>query len=92
MKALHVTIVSDVICPWCYIGKRRFEKAVRALGGEVETTLSWQPFELNPQMPREGMDRKAYRIAKSAVGLSQRKWMRASWRSEPAKVLLSGSI
>ena len=64
MKALHVTIVSDVICPWCYIGKRRFEKAVRALGGEVETTLSWQPFELNPQMPREGMDRKAYRIAK----------------------------
>ena len=68
MKLLHVTIVSDVICPWCYIGKRRFEKAVRALGGEVETHVAWQPFELNPGMPREGMDRKGYRIAKFGSG------------------------
>lgn len=64
MKLLRVTIVSDVVCPWCYIGKRRLDKAVRALGGEVDTNVAWQPFELNPQMPREGIDRKAYRIAK----------------------------
>lgn len=64
MKQLNVSIVSDVVCPWCYIGKRRFEKALVALGGEVNAKVSWQPFALNPQMPREGMDRKAYRIVK----------------------------
>jgi predicted DsbA family dithiol-disulfide isomerase len=61
---LSVSIVSDVVCPWCYIGKRRFEKALLAVNGEVNPKITWQPFELNPQMPRAGIDRKAYRIAK----------------------------
>ncbi|HSH38312.1 MAG TPA: DsbA family oxidoreductase [Chthoniobacterales bacterium] len=64
MTQLSVSIVSDVVCPWCYIGKRRFEKALLALNRNVTSKVSWQPFELNPQMPREGMYRKAYRIAK----------------------------
>jgi predicted DsbA family dithiol-disulfide isomerase len=61
---LHVDVVSDVICPWCFIGKRRLEKALRALGDQVEAQVVWHPFELNPEMPREGIDRRGYREAK----------------------------
>jgi predicted DsbA family dithiol-disulfide isomerase len=61
---VHVDVVSDVICPWCFIGKRRLEKALRTLPGDVETQVVWHPFELNPEMPRAGIDRRAYRQAK----------------------------
>jgi predicted DsbA family dithiol-disulfide isomerase len=61
---LTVDVISDVICPWCYIGKRRLERAVAALAGRHEVRVRWHPFQLNPGMPREGMDRKAYRTAK----------------------------
>jgi predicted DsbA family dithiol-disulfide isomerase len=61
---LTVDVISDVICPWCYVGKRRLEKAVRALGGRHEVRVRWHPFQLNPQMPKEGMDRQDYRAAK----------------------------
>jgi predicted DsbA family dithiol-disulfide isomerase len=61
---LHVDVVSDVICPWCFIGKRRLEKALRALAPQVEPQVVWHPFELNPEMPREGTERRAYRRAK----------------------------
>jgi predicted DsbA family dithiol-disulfide isomerase len=61
--ALTVDVISDVICPWCYIGKRRLEKAM-ALAGRQDVRVRWHPFQLNPQMPREGMSRRAYRMAK----------------------------
>jgi predicted DsbA family dithiol-disulfide isomerase len=61
---LTVDVISDVICPWCYIGKRRLEKAINALAGRREVRVRWHPFELNPQMPKGGMDRRAYRTAK----------------------------
>jgi len=61
---LTVDIISDVVCPWCFIGKRRLEKALRALGGRHGIRITWRPFELNPDVPREGIDRKAYREAK----------------------------
>jgi predicted DsbA family dithiol-disulfide isomerase len=57
---LTIDIYSDVICPWCYIGKRRLEKG---LAGQ-SATVRWHPFELNPDMPREGVERRAYRIKK----------------------------
>jgi predicted DsbA family dithiol-disulfide isomerase len=57
---LSIDVYSDVICPWCFIGKRRLEKA---LAGRV-ATISWHPFQLNPDMPAEGVERKAYRIKK----------------------------
>jgi predicted DsbA family dithiol-disulfide isomerase len=57
---LTIDVISDVICPWCFIGKRRLEKA---LGGRP-ATVRWHPFQLNPDMPREGIDRKSYRIRK----------------------------
>ena len=59
---LTVDVISDVICPWCYIGKRRLEKAIAAHGGPVK--LRWLPFQLNPGMPKEGISRKEYRIKK----------------------------
>jgi predicted DsbA family dithiol-disulfide isomerase len=62
--AVIVDVTSDVICPWCYIGKRRLERAVRDLGGRHEVHVRWLPFQLNPAMPTEGMDRRAYRTAK----------------------------
>ncbi len=61
--ALTVDVISDVICPWCYIGKRRLEKAM-GLAGRRDVRVRWHPFQLNPQMPREGMSRRAYRTAK----------------------------
>jgi predicted DsbA family dithiol-disulfide isomerase len=61
---LTVDVTSDVICPWCYIGKRRLEKAVTALADPAGVRVRWHPFQLNPSMPREGMNRKEYRTAK----------------------------
>src|SRR6185436_7140798 len=63
-KRLTVEIASDVICPWCYIGKRRLEKALAQLGPEVEVELRWLPFQLNPDMPPGGIARAEYRRAK----------------------------
>jgi len=61
---VKVEIVSDVICPWCYIGKRRFEKALALVQDELEVEVAWRPFQLNPDMPRQGMPRAEYRKAK----------------------------
>src|SRR3954468_1484564 len=63
-KRLTVGVASDVICPWCYIGKRRLEKAMAGLAGELEIELHWLPFQLNPDMPAGGMPRAEYRRAK----------------------------
>jgi predicted DsbA family dithiol-disulfide isomerase len=63
VKPLQVEVASDVICPWCYIGKRRLEKAL-LLVPELEFEVRWLPFQLNPDMPKEGMARAAYREAK----------------------------
>jgi predicted DsbA family dithiol-disulfide isomerase len=63
-KPLLIEIASDVICPWCYIGKRRLEKALESLKGEVDARIEWLPFQLNPGMPVEGVARAEYRRAK----------------------------
>jgi predicted DsbA family dithiol-disulfide isomerase len=63
-KPLLIEIASDVICPWCYIGKRRLEKALESLKGEVEARIEWLPFQLNPDMPAGGVVRADYRRAK----------------------------
>jgi predicted DsbA family dithiol-disulfide isomerase len=57
---LTIDVISDVICPWCFIGKRRLEKALNGRPADVR----WHPFQLNPDMPREGIERKTYRIRK----------------------------
>ena len=64
MKKITIEVASDVVCPWCYIGKRRLEKALDLLKGEVEVDIRWLPFQLNPDMPKEGVPREEYRKAK----------------------------
>jgi predicted DsbA family dithiol-disulfide isomerase len=61
---LDVEVVSDVICPWCWVGKRRLEKAIALLGPDARATVTWRPFQLNPSMPKPGMDRRQYIRAK----------------------------
>jgi predicted DsbA family dithiol-disulfide isomerase len=59
---LVVDVTSDLICPWCFVAKRRLEKASSILGKTLE--IRWHPFQLNPEMPVEGLDRRLYRSAK----------------------------
>lgn len=61
---MKIEIVSDVVCPWCYIGKRRLEKALAVVGGDERPEVTWLPFQLNPGMPPAGMPRAEYRRAK----------------------------
>jgi len=56
---VHIDVVSDVVCPWCYIGKHRLERAL-ALTPETATEVEYRPYFLNPWIPREGIDRKTY--------------------------------
>ena len=59
LKPLQIDIVSDVVCPWCYIGKRRIENAL-ALTPDVPVEINWRPFFLNSWVPREGISRDEY--------------------------------
>ncbi len=61
---IQIDIISDVICPWCFIGKRRLEVAVATLNRQHEVRVRWFPFQLNPQMPQEGISRREYRTKK----------------------------
>ena len=59
---LTVDVISDVICPWCFIGKRRLEKAISQFSEPVQ--VHWQAYQLNPDLPRAGVSRRDYRIKK----------------------------
>ena len=56
--ALHVEVIADLVCPFCYIGKRRFDQAMQAVQGPSD--ISWYPYQLNPDMPEEGMSLHDY--------------------------------
>ncbi len=62
-EPLTIDVVSDVVCPWCFLGKRRLESAVRASGG-APIVVRWRPFQLDPSIPAGGMDRRAHIMAK----------------------------
>ena len=55
-----LTMVSDPICPWCYIGKARLGLALKEIEPEISLRVEWNPFELNPSLPKKGMDRADY--------------------------------
>ena len=57
---IPISVTSDFICPWCYIGEKRLARAIGLLPTEIDVQLQWLPFELNPDMPPEGMERRAY--------------------------------
>lgn len=60
---ISIDVVSDVVCPWCFIGQRRLDNALEALG-DVPVSVNWRPYQLDPTIPAEGYDRKAYMEAK----------------------------
>src|SRR5271154_2610705 len=60
---MRIDVFSDTICPWCYLGKRRFELALAARP-QYEPAISWRPFELNPDLPWDGVERAGYLAAK----------------------------
>ena len=65
--ALTIDVISDVVCPWCFIGRRRLGTALQMLAQRergIRPLVSWHPFQLNPELPREGIDRRAYLEAK----------------------------
>jgi predicted DsbA family dithiol-disulfide isomerase len=63
MSPLPIEVVSDVVCPWCYVGKRFLDKAI-ALKPEIPVAVRYRPYLLNPWVPREGMSREDYLITK----------------------------
>jgi predicted DsbA family dithiol-disulfide isomerase len=62
--SLAIEVISDAICPWCWVAKRRLGRAIAALAPALTASVTWRPFELNPEMPKAGVDRRAYRSAK----------------------------
>lgn len=61
-NSITVDVVSDVVCPWCFIGQKRLDKAIAASG--VEVHVHWRPFQLDPTIPPEGKDRRDYMLGK----------------------------
>jgi predicted DsbA family dithiol-disulfide isomerase len=56
MQRITIDLVSDVVCPWCYIGKARLELAIAEVQDEVSIDINWRPYQLNPEYPPEGVD------------------------------------
>jgi predicted DsbA family dithiol-disulfide isomerase len=63
-RTIQIEVYSDVVCPWCFVGKRRLERALETAGYAQQAHIAWRPFQLNPTMPKEGMDRRVYLEAK----------------------------
>lgn len=63
LNTVTVDVVSDVVCPWCFIGQKRLDKAIAAID-DVEVHIRWRPFQLDPTVPPQGKDRREYMLAK----------------------------
>ena len=62
-QPLRIDVVADIVCPWCYLGWRRV-LAAAALRPDIEVSIVWRPYQLDPSIPEQGVDRKAYMAAK----------------------------
>jgi predicted DsbA family dithiol-disulfide isomerase len=67
---LSIVVYSDVVCPWCFVGKRRLEAALAGPGMPEDVRLLWRPFELNADLPAQGIDRQIYRARKFGAARS----------------------
>jgi predicted DsbA family dithiol-disulfide isomerase len=65
--SVHIDVISDVVCPWCFLGKRRLDAAVRMVP-EIQVRVMFRPFFLDPTIPREGMSRHDYLVGKFGEG------------------------
>jgi len=68
---MKIEIVSDVMCPWCVIGYKNLSQALAGLAPELRAEISWQPFELNPQMPIAGQDMREHLVEKYGMTVEQ---------------------
>ena len=79
---LNIDIISDVVCPWCYVGKRQIEAALALYQqqnpGADKPTLTWRPFQLNPQLPVEGMSRQEYVVQKFGAARAKEVYARVT--------------
>jgi predicted DsbA family dithiol-disulfide isomerase len=66
-KEITVDVVSDAVCPWCFVGQKRLDKAVASLP-DIDVAIHWRPFQLDPTIPPEGKDRQEYMRAKFGDG------------------------
>lgn len=71
MQNLKIDIVSDVMCPWCIVGYKGLETALKQLEPTIKATINWLPFELNPQMPPEGQDINEHIMEKYGISAQQ---------------------
>tara|TARA_B100000287_G_scaffold434680_1_gene499873 strand:+ start:3394 stop:4044 length:651 start_codon:yes stop_codon:yes gene_type:complete len=60
VTSLKIEIVSDVVCPWCVIGYKNLQKAIKKLQNQMEFDVSWRPYELHPEIPEDGFDKELY--------------------------------
>lgn len=65
--SISIDVVSDVVCPWCFLGEKRLQAAIASIK-DIEVTVRWRPFQLDPTIPPEGKDRKEYMRAKFGDG------------------------
>jgi predicted DsbA family dithiol-disulfide isomerase len=86
MKTLKIDFVSDVACPWCAVGLNALERALERVGPELNAELHFQPFELNPTMPREGADTVQYLSNKYGISAAQIAQNQATIRARGAAV------
>ena len=77
MRKITLDIVSDVVCPWCFIGYKRLCKAIELLRDEMNFEIHWHPFELNPDMPAEGEPMDVHIQRKYGIGEAQSRENRA---------------
>lgn len=70
---IKIDIVSDVVCPWCTIGYKRLDKAISEMGIQDQVEIEWQPFELNPHMPKEGQNVQEHITEKYGSSLEEQK-------------------
>jgi len=70
---IKLDIISDVVCPWCAIGYKRLEQAISELGLQDRVDIEWQPFQLNPHMPKEGQNVQEHITEKYGSSLEQQK-------------------
>lgn len=66
-KQITIDVISDVVCPWCFVGRKRLQQALNLLP-DVEATIRWRPYQLDPNIPAGGKDRKAYMKEKFGSG------------------------
>lgn len=66
-QTVRIDVISDVVCPWCFLGQKRLDRAI-ALAEGIAVDVRWRPYQLDPSIPPEGLERKAYMLAKFGSG------------------------